>query len=118
VAGLSEKDMQDLGAFYAVQTPTEGVGEASEIGQKLYFGGDAKKGVTACVACHGVKGKGMAHAGFPGIAGQNADYLKKQIASFRDGSRGNDRNDMMRNIAIKLSDSDIDELVNYMSSLK
>ncbi|OUR63077.1 cytochrome c4 [Colwellia sp. 39_35_sub15_T18] len=118
VAALSEKDMQDLGAFFAVQTPTAGVGTASNVGQKLYFGGDAEKGITACVACHGVNGKGMAQAGFPALAGQNAAYLNKQIASFRDGSRGNDRNDMMRNIAIKLSDNDIDELVKYMSSLK
>ncbi len=118
VAALSDKDMQDLGAFFAIQTATAGKGEASTIGQKLYFGGDAKKGVTACVACHGVKGKGMAQAGFPALAGQNAGYLKKQIASFRDGSRVNDRSNMMGNIAIKLSDSDIDELVKYMSSLK
>jgi len=118
VAALSEQDMNDLAAYFAVQTPTAGQAEGSDIGHKLYFGGDAKKGITACVACHGVKGKGMAQAGFPGLAGQNADYLKKQIASFREGSRGNDRNNMMRNIAIKLSDSDIEELVNYMSSLK
>jgi cytochrome c553 len=118
VAALSPKDMQDLGAFYAVQTPTEGTGEGSDIGHQLYFGGDAKKGIAACVACHGVKGKGMAQAGFPSLAGQNADYLKKQLESFRDGSRNNDKNNMMANIAIKLSDSDIDALVKYTSSLK
>jgi len=118
VAALSQKDMDDLGAYFAVQTPTAGQAEGSDVGQKLYFGGDANKGITACVACHGVAGKGMVQAGFPALAGQNAEYLKKQIANFRDGSRGNDRNNMMRNIAIKLSDSDIDELVNYMSSLK
>lgn len=118
VAALSEQDMNDLAAYFAVQIPTAGQAEGSDIGQKLYFGGDANKGITACVACHGVKGKGMAQAGFPSVAGQNAAYLKKQIASFREGSRGNDRNNMMRNIAIKLSDSDIDELVSYMSSLK
>ena len=118
VGALSATDMDDLAAYYAVQTSTAGVGETSQIGQKLYFGGDAKKEITACVACHGVQGKGMAQAGFPSVAGQNADYLKKQLATFRDGSRGNDNNDIMRNIAIKLSDSDIDELVKYMSSLK
>lgn len=118
VAALSEQDMNDLGAYFAVQTPTVGTGEGSAVGQKIYFGGDVNKGVTACVACHGVKGKGMSQASFPGVAGQNADYLKKQITSFRSGSRGNDNNSMMRNIAIKLSDSDIDELVKYMSSLK
>lgn len=118
VAALSEQDMDDLAAYFAVQTPAVGTGGGSVVGQKIYFGGDVKKGITACVACHGVKGKGMSQAAFPAVAGQNADYLKKQIASFRDGSRGNDNNNMMRNIAIKLSDSDIDELVKYMSSLK
>ncbi len=118
VAGLSATDMDDLAAYYAVQTSTDGVGETSQAGQKLYFGGDVKKGITACVACHGVKGKGISQAGFPAVAGQNADYLKKQLASFRDSSRGNDNNNIMRNIAIKLSDSDIDELVKYMSVLK
>ena len=118
VAALSEQDMNDIAAYFAVQTPTVGIGESSALGHKLYFGGDAKKGITACVACHGVQGKGMAQAGFPALAGQNADYLKKQIASFRDGSRGNDSNNMMRDIAIKMSDSDIEELVSYMSALK
>jgi len=118
VAALSKKDMDDLAAYFAVQAPTVGTGEASAVGHKLYFGGDAAKGVTACVACHGVKGKGMAQAGFPALAGQNADYLKKQIESFRDGSRSNSKNSMMAKIAIKLSDNDIDELVKYMSSLK
>lgn len=118
VAGLSAQDMQDLATFFAVQTSTPGAGEASDVGHKLYFGGDSKKGITACIACHGVKGKGMSHAGFPALAGQNADYLKKQLVSFRSADRANDRNSMMTNIAIKLSDSDIDELVKYMSSLK
>jgi cytochrome c553 len=118
VAALSPQDMDDLAAYFAVQTPTPGQGEGSDIGHKLYFGGDVNKGITACVACHGVNGKGMAQAGFPALAGQNADYLKTQLSTFRSGSRGNDRNGMMRNIAIKLSDSDIDELVKYLSSLK
>lgn len=118
VAGLSTTDMDDLAAYYAVQTSTPGTSETSEIGHKLYFGGDAKKGVAACVACHGVKGKGMAQAGFPAIAGQNSDYLKKQLATFKDGSRSNDNNKIMRNIAIKLSDSDVDAVVKYLSSLK
>ena len=118
VAGLSATDMNDLAAYYAVQTSTAGASETSQAGHKLYFGGDAEKGITACVACHGVQGKGMAQAGFPAVASQNTDYLKKQLTNFRDASRGNDNNDIMRNIAIKLSDSDIDELVKYMSSLK
>lgn len=118
VAALSPEDMNDLGAYFAVQAPKAGAGETSDIGHKLYLGGDAAKGITACVACHGLNGKGMAQAAFPSIAGQNKDYLKKQLATFRDASRGNDTNGIMRNIAIKLSDADVEALTQYMSSLK
>jgi len=44
--------------------------------------------------------------------------LKKQLTSFRDGSRANDNSSIMRNIAIKLSDAQIDALAQYMSGLK
>ncbi|MGL1956645.1 MAG: cytochrome c4 [Colwellia sp.] len=118
VVALSNTDMDDLAAYFAVQKAKDGAGETSEVGHKLYLGGDAAKGITACIACHGIKGKGMSQAGFPSIAGQNSDYLKNQLMSFRDGSRVNDTNNIMGNIAIKLSDSDIKELVQYMSSLK
>ena len=118
VASLSQEDMNDLAAYFAVQTAKAGSGETNEAGHKLYFGGSADKGVTACIACHGVAGKGMKHAGFPSVTGHSKDYLKKQLANFRDASRGNDNNGIMRNIAIKLSDKDIEELSKYMSSLK
>jgi cytochrome c553 len=118
VAALNEEDMYDLAAFFAVQEAKPGTGEGSDIGKKLYFSGDAAKGVTACIACHGVNGKGMKQAGFPNLAGQSNDYLKTQLTMFRDGTRNNDSNGMMRNIAIKLSDDDIEELAKYMSSLK
>jgi len=118
VAALTPEDMNDLGAFFAVQSAKSGEGESSDVGHKLYLGGNAAKGITACVACHGINGKGMQQAGFPSIAGQNKDYLKKQLNNFRDASRDNDNNGIMRNIAIKLSDADVEELVQYMSSLK
>ncbi len=117
-AALSPEDMNDLAAFFAVQTAKPGTGETDAAGQKLYFGGDAANGIAACIACHGVKGKGMKQAGFPSLAGQSKDYLKAQLASFRDGSRDNDNNGIMRNIAIKLSDADIDAVSQYISSLK
>ena len=117
-AGLSDDDMHDLASFYAVQTSSKGTDETSEYGKKLYLGGDASKGITACVACHGITGKGVAQAGFPVVSHQNIDYLKQQLTTFRDGTRENDRNGIMRNIAIKLSDNDINELATYMSSMK
>ncbi len=118
VAGLSQEDMNDLAAYFAVQSTKAGTGESNTAGHKLYLGGDAAKGITACIACHGVSGKGMKQAGFPSLTGQGKDYLKKQLASFRDGSRGNDNNGIMRNISIKLSDTDIEAVSQYITSLK
>jgi len=117
VAALSSDDMANLGAYFAAQTRTKSTVKTSAIGKKLYFGGDLAKGITACIACHNVTGKGMANAAFPAIAGQSSDYLKKQLVDFRNGSRGNDTNEIMRNIAIKLSDTEINELAQYMSSI-
>ncbi|HCM48330.1 MAG TPA: cytochrome c4 [Colwellia sp.] len=118
VAALTPEDMHDLAAFFAVQSSKAGTGESNEVGHKLYLGGDATKGVTACIACHGVAGKGMKQAAFPSLTGQSQEYLTQQLASFRNGSRGNDSNGIMRNIAIKLSDADIKAVTQYITSLK
>ena len=115
---LTEQDMADLGAYYQTQTSTAGNGATDALGKSLYLSGDAERGITACIACHSIDGHGMPTAGFPAIASQNVDYLKAQLTKFRDGTRSNDTNAMMRNIAIKLEDADIDALTQYMSSLK
>jgi cytochrome c553 len=54
---LNEQDMRDLGAYFSSQKQKTVSGETSEVGKKLYFGGDAERGITACIACHGVDGK-------------------------------------------------------------
>jgi cytochrome c553 len=118
VAGLSEQDMADLGAFYATQKTSAGDGKTSDLGQQLYFGGDFSRDISACVACHTASGQGVSQAKFPSIAGQNVDYLTKQLKTFRTGERENDNNSIMRKIAVKLSDADIAALAQFMSSLK
>ena len=115
---LSEQDMADVAAFYASQKITTGTGNADALGKKLYLGGNAEMEVTACVACHGINGKGMPSAGFPALASQNAEYLKIQLEKFRNGSRNNDLNGMMQGVAANLTDDEIAALSQYMSSLK
>ncbi len=118
VAALSETDMQDLAAYFASQKIKPSAVAANAKGKSLYQGGDAERGVTACIACHGVDGNGAALAGFPKVASQSVDYLKSQLSKFRDGSRNNDMSSMMTNIAAKLTDEDVAALAEYMSSLK
>ncbi len=117
-AALSAQDMADLAAYYSSQKRTESAGTETALGKDLYFGGNSENAVTACVACHGLKGKGMAAAGFPAIASQNAEYIKIQLEKFRSGARANDNNGMMRNVALGLSDDEIKALSQYVASLK
>ncbi len=114
---LSEHDIADVSAFYASQKSTAGNGVANAEGKKLYLGGNAEMEVTACVACHGINGKGMPSAGFPALASQNAEYLKSQLEKFRSGARNNDLNGMMQGVAANLTDEEITALSQYMSSL-
>lgn len=116
---LSEEDMADLAAYYASlpissnSTPENVVDE----GKVLYTAGNAERGVTACIACHGPRGNGTELSGFPKISDQHADYIKAQLEKFRDGSRNNDMNAMMRDVAKKLTDADIDTLSKYVGGL-
>ena len=117
-AALSEQDMLEIASYFAAQKVAVADLAGSDIGQKLYFGGNVKRKITACVACHGVNGKGMNKAGFPTIAGQNEAYLKAQLMKFKKGERNNDYNTMMQSVASKLSVNDIDELAKYMAAMK
>ena len=116
---LSDEDIADLSAYYASlpisesSTPEDVVDK----GKVLYTAGNAERGLTACIACHGPRGNGTELSGFPKISGQHADYIKAQLVKFRDGSRANDMNGMMQDIAKKLTDEDIDTLSKYVGGL-
>jgi cytochrome c553 len=72
-APLTEKDMQDLGAHFARQTPAGLEADPSlwKAGEKLYRGGDASREIPACIACHGPQGRGNGPAGFPALRAQH-----------------------------------------------
>ncbi len=117
--GLTDQEIADLAAFYASLTPSDGATSESsvEVGHQLYFAGDAERGLAACSACHGPRGNGTPSSGFPRISGQHASYVKAQLMQFRAGERDNDAGEMMRSIAMKLTDSEIDALADYLGGL-
>lgn len=118
-AALSDQDILDLAAWYASQEAKPGSTPEDVVaaGERLYRGGDESRGLTACIACHGPTGNGMGLANFPDISGQTATYLKSQLEQFRSGERNNDLNGMMRDIAMKLTDEDIEILSKYLGGL-
>ena len=119
VAALSSQDMADLGAYFATKTGSQGAAskKLAVAGAKLYRGGNKKKGVAACIACHGPTGMGNPAAKFPKLSGQHAAYVEKAMKDFRSGVRSNDANKMMQNIAEKMSDKEIKAVASYISGL-
>lgn len=121
VASLSDADAADIGAYFQAQHVTAAApfDEAkAAAGRALYKGGDLQKGTPACQACHGPAGAGTAGIGYPMLGGQYVDYTLAQLKAFKNGSRSNDDKSMMRDIVKQLSDKQMDELANYIASLK
>jgi len=118
-AGLSSQDVDDLAAFFAKQQVSLGGADKTLVkqGEKIYRGGIKDKKVPACMACHGPTGSGNPAAKFPRLGGQHAEYIAKTMGDFRSGTRSNDPNKMMRDIAGRMSDADIKAVAAYIQGL-
>lgn len=116
---LNEQDLEDVAAFYASKKVQGGkvAKDQLELGQLIYRSGLSAKGVPACTACHSANGAGIKSAGYPAVGGQHEVYADKQLKDFRSGTRDNDPNAMMRDIAAKLSDSEIKAVSSYLQGL-
>ena len=117
---LTPEDAANVSAHFAAQKPKEGAARNAatvKLGEKIYRGGVADKGIAACAGCHGPAGAGIP-AQYPRLAGQWADYTKTQLMAFRAGERQNDPQGMMRGVAAKLSDKEIDAVADYIAGLK
>ena len=120
VAGLEDEDMKGLAKYFAsfeLQPESSKNLETMELGQQIWRGGIASKGVPACAACHGPAGAGMP-AQYPRLSGQFADYSAAQLKAFRDGGRDNDPNRMMRMIALKMTDAEMNAVSDYAAGLR
>jgi cytochrome c553 len=119
-APLSSADMQNVSAFYASQQAKGGAARKKEtvsLGQKLYRGGDVGRGLPACASCHGATGAGIP-AQYPRLAGQHAEYTELQLKAFRSRDRANDPSRMMRAIAEKMTDAQIQAVSDYIAGLR
>lgn len=117
-APLSPADMKNLGAYYASLKPKPGSAQNAQLakqGEKIYRGGNAKMGVSACMSCHGPSGHGIPPR-FPKVSGQSAAYAQKQLLAFKAGTRANDGETMTR-IAFRMSEQEIQAVSEYMAGL-
>lgn len=119
VANLTTDDMRNLAAYFAGQAARPGAAKSKDLvalGQKIYRGGIMNKNLPACAACHGPNAAGIP-AQYPRLSGQHAEYLEVQLKAFRAGERANDSNGMMRGVAVKMSDREIQAVSDYIAGL-
>ncbi|MGM0615320.1 MAG: c-type cytochrome [Pseudomonadota bacterium] len=121
VDDFSDQDAWDVAAYFAEMEPNVGQAEDdAELlarGQELYRAGDIGKGIPACTACHSPTGQGLGTAVYPALSGQHAEYTVSTLQDFAAGERHNDPNAIMRDIASKLSDRDMEAVANYVLGL-
>src|SRR3990170_1572887 len=118
VAGLSDKDAQDIGAYYGGLKPRPGAArnaQLAKLGEKIYRGGNAKTGVSASMSCHGPSGHGIPPR-FPRLSGQHPAYVENQLLSFKSAKRTNE-GDTMTRIAFRMSEREIKAVAEYISGL-
>jgi cytochrome c553 len=115
--GLSEQDILDLAAYFNAQAPAAREADPSlvEPGRRIFLGGALERGVTACAACHGPTGQGNPLAGYPVIAGQHASYTAATLKSYAAGER---QNQMMQEIAARMSADDIRAVSAFLQGLR
>ena len=120
VANLSEADMKALAGYFGGQKLKPAAAsdkDLAALGQKLWRGGNAASGVPACSGCHGPAGAGIPGQ-YPRLSGQYPEYIAAQLKSFRDGARANDPNGMMRGVAARLTEREINALAQYAAGLR
>jgi cytochrome c553 len=115
---LSEEDMRNVAAFYAGKAAKPGFAKNKNLvalGEKIYRGGIADRGVPACSGCHSPTGAGIPSQ-YPRLAGQHADYTEAQLLAFRGGVRKN--NAQMTGVAAKMNDQEIKAVADYIAGLQ
>ena len=75
------------------------------------------KGIPACSACHTPTGVGIGSAVYPALSGQHTEYMVSTLQDFASGERANSPNNIMGDIASKMSDNDMEAVANYLLGL-
>ncbi len=108
---LSRDDMQNVSAFFAAE---RSMSTNFKTDPQRVTKGAAKAAETLCTMCHlaGFKGQNE----IPRVAGQQHDYIVKQLHDFKEGRRTNDAGNMS-SVAKTLSDDDMENLAQYLTTL-
>jgi cytochrome c553 len=120
VAYLHDDYLKDLADYFAAQSlkqtaPPEPDSAAPAAGERLVRQGDTASGIPACVLCHGKRLTGI-EPGIPGLLGLNSRYVAAQLVSWRVGTRHALSPDCMREVASRLSETQIRDVSAWLAA--
>lgn len=127
VDNKSDQELADLAAYYDSLERSGGQTDPDlvDLGEKVYRAGVAERNVAACTACHGPHGQGNDPAGYPGLAGQHAEYIEAQLKAYQtgyerpgEGRYTDGEAKVMRSNAFGLSDLEIKAVASYIAGLQ
>ena len=114
-SGLSDETIDALGQYYSQQKTGPGRDHDPATiarGRDIFEHGIPSEGVPACAACHGPDALG--NDMYPRLAGQHAEYILKQLASFQSNMRNIA---VMHGVAQNLRDPEMQAVADYLESL-
>jgi len=108
---LTTEDMLALADYFSKQKQAP---STFKVDAAKAAAGKAKADEILCTMCHlgGFTGQNE----IPRLAGQHYEYVKKQLSDFKARRRTNDAGNMT-SVASNLSDADIENLAQYVTSL-
>ena len=112
---LSNATIDALAQYFSSQTTGPGKPHSPAViaeGSEIFHHGVPSQGVPACAACHGPDALGSAQ--FPRLAGQHAEYILKQLASFQSNMRDVA---IMHGVAQTLHKGQMRAVADYLESL-
>jgi len=113
-AQLDDASIDALAAYYAAQkAEPSATGTSATVtrGREIFEHGVPAQGVPACSSCHGPDAHGLQD--FPRLAGQHAQYVLKQLASFQSNMRNVA---IMHGVAQNLNLNDMDAVAAFLET--
>jgi cytochrome c553 len=111
VKDMTRDEMRELSDWFAAQKPAAQQYKVDAAKATL---GKTKADETLCTMCH--LGGFLGQNESPRVAGQNYEYIVKQLADFKARRRTNDAGNMT-SVSNTLSDADIENLAHYLVGL-
>ncbi|MGO4305034.1 c-type cytochrome [Cupriavidus sp. RAF12] len=118
VQNMSDAQMHEVARYFSRQLPARGqatLPQLVEAGKAIYWKGNPAARLPACVSCHRPNGEGIA-PDFPRIAGQQPDYVVKQLHAWKAGTRGGPGK-LMSLLVPLMTDEEIVAVAQYVAQL-